>query len=810
MPSFVWLSFCGRHERSAHPYSNMLEFSWGRGRVWSASPPITLAHGRQSWASLQRLTAQGRRETKPAAKDAAKAVAGTSLKSAADVTREDYAWLCREVWRHNRLYYDEARPEISDAEFDSLLRTVEDVEGLHPEWVLPDSPTQRVGERPTPRPGFRTVQHESPMLSLANTYSKAELEDWLERLRKGLSVPDGEPDPSLCIELKVDGVAISITYERGVLARAVTRGDGSVGDDVTENARAIAGLPWRLEGDPPERLEVRGEVYMPVAAFEAQNEARRAEGRPEWANPRNAAAGSLKLLDPSLVAPRGLRAVLYAIAGESGRAPRRQAEAHEAMARWGLPTLPADLTLPDCHSRDEMWAWIGRVEARRPSIPFLIDGVVLKVNDSAKQSALGSTAKHPRWAIAYKFAPAVARARVQAIVVQVGRSGVLTPVAEFDPPVALAGSVVRRASLYNLAEIARLDVRVGDEVLVAKGGDVIPKVLEVVEQPGEARGPAWEPPSECPSCGGPVRVEALSPGSAPTLRCVSAGRCEGHRLQRLAYATARDALDVHGLSAGVLAKLVEAGLVDRLPDLFALDPERLAGLRGLGPKSAGKLAASLERARRSCDLTRLLIALGIPRVGRQTAEALAAALVPGRAATAREAAHSLTRMSPAALTELALSVPGIGPLTAEGLVTFFGAKENRGDLRALLEAGFLSESPMHIIDTAPRAAAPAAQEAPAGELPLAGLKVLVTGRVPGLSRAEAQGRVRELGGQLSSGATVTRGVSLLVVGEGAGAAKLEKAAELGTRVLPAEEFARLRPGDRLPASEAPPAPPASS
>ncbi|MCB1149760.1 MAG: NAD-dependent DNA ligase LigA, partial [Chlamydiia bacterium] len=411
------------------------------------------------------------------------------------MTKDEYLRLCEEVWKHNRLYYVDHAPIISDEQFDRLLKQVEEIEANHPEWVTPSSPTQRVGEQLTQ--GFKTVKHAVPMLSLANTYSPEEVDDFLKRTHKQLH----KNTVDLSAELKMDGIAVSVRFEKGIYTRAVTRGNGKEGDDITQNLRTIKALPLQLYGKSiPDVLEVRGEVFMPHAVFHALNKQKEKAGEPLWANPRNAAAGSLKLLDPKEVSRRDLSVVFYAIALPEEPPISLQHEVPSYLGALGLPTLALHAL---CRTRDEIWHFAEKVLQKRKSLPYDIDGIVLKVDKLSDQVKLGMTGKTPRWAVAYKFAAEQATTVIHDITVQVGRTGVLTPVAELDP-VFLAGSTIARATLHNQDEIARKDIRIGDTVIIEKGGDVIPKVAEVVLDKRPAQSKVWHMPTKCPACGTPV------------------------------------------------------------------------------------------------------------------------------------------------------------------------------------------------------------------------------------------------------------------------------------------------------------------
>jgi len=523
------------------------------------------------------------------------------------------ATLRDEIRRHEHLYYALDRPEISDQEYDRLDRALRDLEAQFPDLVTPDSPTQRVGEKPSDE--FPAFVHRVPMLSLDNTYSADELREFEERIFRVV----GKREIAYTAELKIDGLSMSLHYEGGRLARAVTRGDGVRGDDVTPNARAIRAIPLVLQGKgAPAELEVRGEVYLPRTRFDAINREREEADEEPFANPRNAAAGTMKSLDARVVAKRGLDVFLYAIAHVKGASPRSQWEALELLRSWGLRTNPAARR---CASLAEVLAFVEEWGEKRAGLEYEIDGVVVKVDDFALQQELGFTSKFPRWAIAYKYPALQAATVVEAIEVQVGRTGKLTPVAHLAP-VALAGATVSRATLHNEEEIARKDVRVGDTVLIERGGEVIPKVVRVVEEKRPRGARPWAPPERCPVCG----TAAKKPDGEVDRRCPNAS-CPAQIEERLKHFSRREAMDIEGLGDVVVHELAERGLVRDFADLYALRFEELAPV--FAPKAkkgaslgAKNLLAALD-ASRSRELRRLLFGLGIRFVGERAAMLLA-------------------------------------------------------------------------------------------------------------------------------------------------------------------------------------------
>jgi len=641
--------------------------------------------------------------------------------------------LRQEIRRHERLYYALAAPEISDREFDRLMDELRRLEAAHPELVTPDSPTRRVGEEPLV--GLPQVPHRYPMLSLDNSYDEGELEEWYGRVAKVL----GRPPDGLVAELKIDGTSLSVLYEDGLLRRAVTRGNGLVGDEVTANARTIRALPLRLPRPLP-RLEVRGEVHMPADVFAALNRERREEGEEAFANPRNATAGSIRLLDPRLCARRRLSIFAYQVAVVEGLVLERHSQGLELLAELGFPVNPGWRA---CAGLVEVHRFIAEWGGRRAQLPFDIDGVVVKVDRLDEQGELGATSKFPRWAIAYKYEPVGVRTRVRDIVVQVGRTGALTPVAELEP-VPLAGSTVARATLHNGDEVARLDVRVGDTVWVAKGGDVIPKVVAVDPSARPAGSEVYVMPSQCPACG----TAAIREAGEVVLRCPNR-TCPAVVRQRLRHFVSRAAMDIEGLGRRLVDQLVDAGLASDPASLWDLDLGGLAALPGWGEKSVAKLREQLEAARRR-PLWRLLLGLGIRHVGERAAKLLAARF------------GSLPALSAAAAEELE-SVEGIGPTTATSVVEFFASADGR-ELVARLRARGVD----------PAEALPARLgTALAGEI------FVLTGALS-RPREEVAALLEGHGAKVAE--SVSRRTTVVVAGPGAGS-KLEKAGALGVAVL---------------------------
>jgi DNA ligase (NAD+) len=665
-----------------------------------------------------------------------------------EAARVDF--LRREIAHHDRLYYEQAKPEISDREYDALYRELVELERAHPEWASSDSPTQKVGGRP--QGAFEQVRHLVPMQSLDNTYSDEEIAEFVGRLHRLL--PDEEIP--LTIEPKVDGVAIALLYEKGRLVRAATRGDGTTGDEVTRNIRTIKEIPALLSGAVPEVLEVRGEVYLPKEAFARINAERDEQGLPVFANPRNTAAGSLKQLDPNSVAQRGLSAVFYGFgAYESERKSATQQEFFQSLKRWGLPTNAQIWT---AKTAAEVIAAIRELGATRHDFPFETDGAVIKVDDIAQHARLGSTSKAPRWAIAYKYEPEQARTRLLDIMIQVGRSGVLTPVAELEP-VFVAGSTVARATLHNEEEIVRKDLRIGDWVLVEKAGDVIPAVVKSLTDERNGSERSFAMPSHCPVCGAAVtRTEG-----EVAVRCGNPA-CAAQVRRRIEYFSSRNAMDIAGLGEAVVTQLAEAGLLHDVSDLYALTAGQLLPLDRMGEKSVENLLSAIASSKEQ-PLWRLLAALGIPHVGVTAARTLSASF------------GTLDRLSAACLEELQ-AVEEIGSIMANAIYAWF----RRSEVMALLEK--LRTAGLNFGERDPQGSVPAA----GGKL--SGTIWVLTGTLS-IPREEAAEMIRVQGGKVSS--SVSAKTTCLLAGEEAGS-KLARAQKLGVKILSEAEFRNLLEG----------------
>ena len=668
------------------------------------------------------------------------------------------AALRREIEHHSYQYYALDAPTISDAAFDSLMGELREIEAAHPELVTPASPTQRVGGYVGEQ--FAPVVHERRMYSLDNAMDLGELDAWLGRVEEAC----GGVLPPLCCELKIDGSSIALTYEDGVLVRAATRGDGTTGEDVTVNMRTVRDVPLRLrEGalaaiaPGTDALELRGEVYMPKKSFEVLNAAAVTEGRPPFANPRNAAAGSLRQKDARVTQGRDLSTFMYAIADEGALDIAGQWELLQWLREAGFHVNP-DVKL--CETAEEVRGFCRTAIERRDALPYEIDGVVVKVNSFARQAAMGFTARAPRWAIAFKFPPEEKTTLLRDITVQVGRTGALTPVAELEP-VSVAGSTVARATLHNLDEVHRKDVRVGDTVIVRKAGDVIPEVLGPVLSLRSPEARIWEMPSACPSCGSPV----VRDEGEVAFRCISID-CPAQALERLLHWASRGALDIDGMGEEIVSRLVESGRVADVADYYSLTEDELAAtstgrvnkdgeIIRLGHTIAAKLVAAIE-ASKTRSFARVLFGLGIRHVGKTTAELLA------------DAFPSMEALAAAGEDELA-EVNGIGPKVAHGVWLFFRTPDNVSVIERLRTAGVTMA---------------AEAMAPGEEVPqvLSGLTFVLTGTLAasGMTRDEAGARLRAMGAKVSG--SVSKKTSFVVAGESAGS-KYDKAVSLGVPVL---------------------------
>ena len=674
--------------------------------------------------------------------------------------------LRREIEHHSYQYYALDAPTISDAAFDSLMRELREIEAAHPELVTASSPTQRVGGYVGEQ--FAPVVHERRMYSLDNAMDLDELDEWMERTAEAC----GGALPPLCCELKIDGSSIALTYEDGVLVRAATRGDGTTGEDVTVNMRTVRDVPLRLRDEARtaiapgvETLELRGEVYMPKKSFEALNAAAEEEGRAPFANPRNAAAGSLRQKDPAVTKMRDLSTFMYAIADDAALEVEGQWGLLQWLRKAGFHVNP-DVRL--CTTAEEVRGFCRECLDRRESLPYEIDGVVVKVNDFARQRAMGFTARAPRWAIAFKFPPEEKTTLLRDITVQVGRTGALTPVAELVP-VVVAGSTVARATLHNLDEVHRKDVRVGDTVIVRKAGDVIPEVLGPVLSLRSPEARIWEMPSVCPSCGSSV---VRDPGEV-AFRCISID-CPAQALERLLHWASRGALDIDGMGEEIVSRLVESGRVADVADYYSLSEEELASLDmgrvkadgepvRLGHTVAKKLVAAIE-ASKGRSFARVLFGLGIRHVGKTTAEAIAAAY------------PSMDALAAAGEDELA-GIYGVGPKVAHGMWLFFRTPDNTSVIERLRAAGVtMADEAVAVGEEVPQV--------------LAGLTFVLTGTLThsGMTRDEAGARLKAMGAKVSG--SVSKKTSFVVAGENAGS-KYDRAVALDVPVLDEAQLLNL-------------------
>jgi DNA ligase (NAD+) len=655
------------------------------------------------------------------------------------------SWLCEEIEKHNRLYYQEAKPEISDKEYDKLLKELVDLEKKHPELANANSPTQRVGGAPID--GFVTLKHRLPMLSIDNTYSPSELKEFDKKVCKGL----GKDKPCYMVELKIDGVAISLIYENGILTAGVTRGDGEKGDDVTQNLKTVGGVPLKLNTKkPPALLEVRGEVYMARANFARLNEQRVKEGLDKFANPRNSTAGSLKLLDPKLCAARKLSLFAYAIGAMEGIQVKSQTETLKLLHDFGFP-VNSNATQLD--SIEEVVAHCESWNDKRHDLPYDTDGMVIKVNDLAQREKLGITTKSPRWVVAYKFAAEKALTRLLNIELQVGRQGTLTPVAHLDP-VQLAGTTVARASLHNDDNLKTKDIRVGDMVVVEKAGEIIPYIVRSEPSLRTGKEKPFVFPKVCPVCGADVVKDA----KGAFYRCTGTD-CVAQLKRRVRSYAARNAMDIENLGEEIIEQLVDTGLVKTLADIYKLGLNQLANLERMGEQSSRNLLDGIA-ASKSRGLARLLTGLGLRHVGENVADVLARKFI------------SMKAFAQANEEELA-AIEGIGPERAASIRGWFANKTNQDLIESLEKAGIKMDESVSTV---------------AASSALAGKSIVVTGTLVKYGREEIERRLRDLGAKASG--SVSKKTDYLLAGEKAGS-KLEKARELGVRIITEEEFEKL-------------------
>jgi len=649
------------------------------------------------------------------------------------------------IRRHDHLYYAQDSPEISDAEYDRLYARLLTLEAAHPKLITPDSPTQRVGGAPAK--GFKAVPHKTPMLSIDNTYSAKEIRDFDARVKKILKGGVG----GYIVELKFDGVSISLIYENGKWVMGATRGDGQTGDDVSANLKTIRAIPLTLSHDArviPRVLEVRGEVYMTRARLEALNREKEKLGEEPFANPRNAAAGSLKLLDPRVVAQRHLEMYAYGVGYCEGVDFTTHAGALKYLKDAGFRVNPYCRL---CTSIDEVIASCDSWEEKRFTLPFDVDGMVIKVNDLGQREILGVTSKSPRWSIAYKFPAEKALTAVKDIIVQVGRTGAITPVALLEP-VRLSGTTVSRATLHNFDEIARLDVRIGDTVYVEKSGEIIPKILSVAKQMRTGHERRFTIPSKCPACGSKL----IATKDEVAVRCDNTA-CPAHMKEAVLHLASRDAMDIEGMGEAVVNQLIEKGLIKDFGDIYGLKMRDVTALERMADRSGRNLIEAIEKSK-ARDLHRLIYGLGIRHVGERAAWILAARY------------GSVERIARATIEELT-TIREIGPVIARSIHDFFATRENKAVLKKLEDAGVAMRGP-----AAPRGGA------------LEGKTIVVTGSLKLFTRSGIEERIRKEGGVPSS--SVSKKTSFVIVGDAPGS-KLEKAKALGVRAVTEDEFKEM-------------------
>jgi DNA ligase (NAD+) len=647
--------------------------------------------------------------------------------------------LRQELQIHERLYYVEDNPEISDRDYDRMTKELEELENKYPEWVTADSPTKRVGGKASEK--FAPIVHQYPMLSLDNTYNVEELNKFHERMIKNLG---SDKEIEYVVELKIDGLGVTLTYENGVLVQGATRGDGKVGEDITANLKTIKSIPLRIK--EKQKLEVRGEVYMERDAFDALNQARQENDEPVFANPRNAAAGSLRLLDSTITANRPLNIFIYNV-GERDRFASHF-ESLETLKSLGFRTNPETIL---CKQFEDIFEIIDQWETRKNEINYDVDGLVIKINSFAFQDRLGATNKYPRWAVSYKYEPEHASTVVKDIICQVGRTGSITPVAILEP-VFLSGSTVGRATLHNEDEVRRLDIRIGDEVVVKKAGEIIPKVIKVIEKKDGQRGDKFEMPKECPECSDPISREE---GEA-AWRCNNL-YCPAQLKERLLHFASRDAMDIDHLGPAILEQLVDSGLVKEPSNFYDLKLEDLIPLERLADKSAQNLIDSIQKSKEA-GLARLIYGLGIRFVGQRVAAVLADNFGD---------LDNLLKTS----TEDLESIDEIGPKIVESLSAYFANEENGNALRRLSEKGLKT----NVI------------KSQVGDS-LKGKQFVLTGTLETMTRDSAKKKILELGGRVTS--SVSAKTDYVVAGSDPGS-KLSKAKKLEVKILSEEEFTKI-------------------
>ncbi len=647
---------------------------------------------------------------------------------------------------HNYRYYVLDSPEISDAEYDELMRQLNQLETAHPELVTPDSPTQRVGA--TPVEAFGVVEHPQPLLSLANAFSDEELDAWHRRVSNIL----GGQRPEFVCELKIDGLAVALTYNNGLLEVGATRGDGFRGENITQNLRTIKSIPLSVPKDAPPRFEVRGEVYLPKTGFKKLNEDRAKEGQPLFANPRNAAAGSVRQLDPKITAQRPLDIFIYGLGWAEGRAvPDTHWEIMQYLKSLGFKSNPNNAL---CRTIDEAKAYYKKWVDNQEALPYEADGVVVKINSIAFQLELGNVGREPRWAIAYKFPAVQGTTRLLDIGINVGRTGSLNPYAILEP-VQVGGVTISHAALHNEEDIHRKDIRVGDWVVIQRAGEVIPEIVEPIVSRRTGKEKIFRMPKRCPVCDS----EVIKPEGEAMHRCTNAA-CPAQALERIKHFVSRGAMDIEGIGEKMSEALFERRLVADVGDIYSLKDKKelLLNMEKLGEKSVANIFNSIEKSK-DRPLPRIIFALGIPNIGGETADLLA------------EHYSSLDDLARANSDELR-EIPSIGPKIADSIVAFFRQEKNRKIIEKLRKAGVKLK----------------AEKASAKELPMTGLEFVITGRLEGMPRQEAEAKIKALGGK--AGSDVTRKTNYLVVGADPGS-KLARAQALGTKTLTEAEFMQM-------------------